>query len=145
MKISIGSDHAGFSLKEVLKEHLTKNGHEVVDCGAYSADRVDYPDYAKPVAKAVSKGDCEMGVLVCGSGIGMCMTANRVKGVRAAVLRDERDAELSRLHNDANMACFGERITDPEASTKLLDLFLATPFEGGRHEARVAKIDSGPE
>jgi len=144
MKISIGSDHAGFALKEVLKRHLAGLGHELTDCGAFSADRTDYPDFAKKVAEGVSSGDSERGVLVCGSGIGMCITANRFRGVRAVVLRDERDAELSRSHNDANVACFGERFTKSGDAAGFLDLFMSTPFEGGRHEARVAKMELKP-
>lgn len=141
MKIAMGSDHAGFELKEMLKDYLQKSGHEVDDCGAPSAERSDYPDYARPVAKAVAEGAADRAVLVCGSGIGMCIAANRVKGVRAAVIRDQFDAEMSRKHNDANIACFGERVSDFGLVCKLLDVFLVTEFEGGRHADRVMKID----
>ena len=141
MKISIASDHAGFNLKEDLKKHLSESGHEAVDLGPPNNERTDYPDYAKRVALSVQNGDVERGVLVCGSGIGMCMTANRFKNVRAAVLHDQYDAQMSRSHNDANVACFGARASDGSAVTELLDIFLSTPFEGGRHTTRVAKIE----
>ena len=142
MRIAIAADHAGFKLKEYLKAHLTSNGHAVEDCGVFSEERADYPDFGREVALRVAGGKAERGVLVCGSGIGMCMAANRVKGVRAVVLRDAFDAEMSRRHNDANVACFGERWAGSENAPALLDLFLATAFEGGRHEARVKKLDS---
>jgi len=140
MRIAIGSDHAGFMLKEAMEEHLAKQGHEVMDLGAHSPDRTDYPDHAAPVARAVAKGEVTCGVLVCGSGIGMCMAANRFPAVRAAVLGDEYDAEMSRRHNDANVACFGARRGDDGGAIELLDIFLKTPFDGGRHEERVAKL-----
>ena len=143
MKIAIGSDHAGFALKEVLKNYLLDKKIEVNDCGAFNEERSDYPDYAKPVARLVEEGKVDCGVLVCGSGIGMCMTANRFDGVRAVVLRDVYDAEMSRKHNDANIACFGGRVSDAGKATELLDIFLSTEFEGGRHENRVKKIDGG--
>lgn len=141
MLIALASDHAGFKLKEKIKRHLSDKGHEVKDLGPSSLDRCDYPDYGFAAAKAVAGGEASFGVLVCGSGIGMCMVANRVKGVRAAVLRDRFDAEMSRRHNDANVACFGERWAGSGNALELLDLFLSTEFEGGRHEARVKKID----
>lgn len=141
MKIAVGSDHAGFTLKESVKVYLKSQGHEVTDLGCHSEERCDYPDYASQVAKAVAGGKAERGVLVCGSGIGMCMSANRVRGVRAAVLRIPEDAQLSRKHNDANVACLGGRLTAPEEAQKLLETFLTTPFEGGRHVSRVGKID----
>lgn len=141
MKIIIGADHAGFHLKEELKKYLKSKGHAVIDVGCNSEERCDYPDYAAQVAKAVAKGSSERGVLVCGSGIGMCMSANRVAGVRAAVLRIPEDAHLSREHNDANVACLGGRINLPDQAKNLLEIFLATPFEGGRHTARIQKIE----
>ncbi|MFH0799074.1 MAG: ribose 5-phosphate isomerase B [Pseudomonadota bacterium] len=141
MRIAVASDHAGFKLKEMLKEHLAAAGHEVADCGAASEERSDYPDYAKEAASLISKGKAERGILVCGSGIGMCIAANRYKGVRAVVIRDENDAVVSRQHNDANAACLGARVTGPDEVRRLVDLFLKTAFEGGRHIARVAKID----
>lgn len=141
MKIALGSDHAGFALKEGLKKYLRTQGHEVQDVGCPSEERCDYPDYAQKVARAVAQKEAERGVLVCGSGIGMCMSANKVKGIRAAVLRIEADAKLSREHNDANVACLGGRITQPDEAQKLLKVFLSTPFEGGRHTGRLAKLE----
>lgn len=144
MRVAIGSDHAGFELKENLKKYLIRRGIEVVDCGPENADRTDYPDYAKKVAGLVQRGDVERGLLMCGTGIGMCMTANRFEGVRAAVLHDNYDAEMSRKHNDANIACFRSREMSHEISlTELLDTFLSTAFEGGRHTNRVKKIERG--
>lgn len=140
MRIAIGSDHAGFVLKEVVKRHLTSLGHEVLDCGTNSDERCDYPDFAREVAKAVDAGTVERGVLVCGSGIGMAIAANRFPGVRAAVLGDEYDAMMGRGHNDVNIACLGARKTAPVMASRLIDLFLMTPFEGGRHQDRVVKL-----
>ncbi len=141
MRIAIGSDHAGFSLKEFIKSHLIEGGYEVVDLGTSSEESVDYTDFARLTAKSVEKGDAARGVLVCGTGIGMAMAANRFRGVRAAVIRDENDAHLSRAHNDANIACLGARVTKPECAAELMDAFLATDFEGDRHERRIAKMD----
>lgn len=140
MQIAIASDHAGFSLKEEIRTLLEKKGYEVTDFGAHSEERTDYPDFARLVAHAVSSGKAERGVLICGTGIGMCMAANRVLRVRAAVLRDNNDATISREHNDANIACLGGRITKPEKAAELLEIFLTTPFEGGRHQKRVEKL-----
>lgn len=144
MKIALGSDHAGFQLKESLKSYLQSQDHEVIDFGCDSEERCDYPDYGYKAVKAVSDGKVERAVLVCGSGIGICMVANKVKGIRAAVLRIEEDAKLSRGHNDANVACFGGRLTDSKKAQKLLDIFLKTPFEGGRHIDRLAKLEKLP-
>lgn len=141
MKIAVGADHAGFKLKEELKGYLKSKGHELIDVGCNSEERCDYPDYAAQVAKAVAGGKAERGVLVCGSGIGMCMTANRVAGVRAAVLRLPEDAKLSREHNDANIACLGGRINPPDQAKSLLEIFLNTAFEGGRHVGRIKKME----
>ncbi len=141
MKVAIGSDHAGFSLKETLKSYLKSKKMDVVDFGTSSEDSVDYPDFAKKAAEAISGGMTEIGVLVCGSGIGMCMTANKFKGVRAVVIGDAFDAEMSRRHNNANVACFGARRTNAGSAKKFLDIWLTTKFEGGRHEGRVKKID----
>lgn len=141
MKVAIASDHAGFKLKEALKAYLKSQRHETIDCGTGSEDSVDYPDLGKKVAGQVSSKAVDVGVLVCGSGIGMCMTANRYKGVRAVVINDEFDAEMSRRHNDANIACLGARKISEDAAKKLLTLWLKTPFEGGRHEKRVRKIE----
>ena len=143
MRIAIAADHAGFTLKEQLKAHLVSKGHAVEDCGVFSEERSDYPDFGREAALRVADHRADRGVLVCGSGIGMCMVANRVGGVRAVVLRDRFDAEMSRRHNDANLACLGARRGDMEETARLLDLFLSTPFDGGRHDERVAKLTKG--
>jgi len=146
MIIAIGSDHAGFVLKEHLRSWLIELGHEVLDLGAYSAERVDYPHFGAEVGRTVAAGKAQFGVAVCGSGQGICMAANKVPGVRAGIIRDSQDAEMTRLHNNANVACFGERVTDPEVAVLALKVFLETAFEGGRHEVRVeqlAELDEG--
>ena len=141
MRIALGSDHAGFALKEALKEWLQTEGHAVTDLGTHSADRTDYPQFGAAVGEAVASGGADFGVAVCGSGQGICMAANKVPGIRAGVIRDVADAEMTRLHNDANVACFGERITPADVAIDALRVFLATSFEGGRHEARVEQLD----
>lgn len=140
MRIVIGSDHAGFRLKEEIKQWLAQAGHAVVDVGTDSEDRVDYPDFGAAVGRAVASGEADRGVAVCGSGQGICMAANKVPGIRAGVVRDREDAEMIRRHNDANVACFGERVTTPEVALGALEVFLATGFDGGRHQARVEKL-----
>lgn len=140
MKIAIAADHAGVGLKDHLKSFLESQHVSVVDFGTNGAESVDYPDYAQKVAEALTSGQVERGVLVCGSAIGMAIAANRNPGVRAVVVRDGFDARMSREHNDANVACFGARVT-PEAQAKeLLKIWLETPFEGGRHQKRVEKL-----
>lgn len=141
-RIAIGSDHAGFHLKEVLAQKLADDGHEVVDCGTNSTDRVDYPDFGAAVGRAVSGGDAALGVCVCGSGIGIAMAANKIAGVRAATVNDVTSAHLTREHNDANVICFGERLIGESVALEALDAFLGAEFEGGRHAPRVAKIDA---
>jgi ribose 5-phosphate isomerase B len=141
MRIAIGADHAGFNLKDHLRARLAEAGHELVDCGTHSADSVDYPDYAALVARAVAGGSAERGILVCGSGIGMAIAANRFAGVRAAACVDLYSAELSRRHNDANVLALGSRIVAAPLAEAIAERFLATPFEGGRHARRVAKLD----
>jgi ribose 5-phosphate isomerase B len=140
MKIAIGADHAGFRVKEELKARLAALGHEVADVGTASEESVDYPDFARRVAEAVAGKLAERGVLVCGTGIGMSMAANRVGGVRAAVVTDEMTTEMSRRHNDANVFCAGARVLAAEKIARLLELWLATPFDGGRHQRRVEKM-----
>lgn len=139
--IAAGCDHGGFSLKTVLIEHLVASGHEVLDLGTHSNERVDYPDFAETVAKSVASGKVEFGLLVCGSGIGVCMAANKVSGIRAATIHDVTSAHLSREHNDANVICLGERLIGPEVAKEALDIFLASEFQEGRHLNRVKKIN----
>jgi ribose 5-phosphate isomerase B len=141
MRIAIGSDHAGFTLKQSLASWLRDQGHDIQDLGTDSTDRTDYPQFGAAVGRAVVAGDADAGVAVCGSGQGISMAANKVPGVRAAVLRTEEDAQMTRAHNDANVACFGERVTDAENAKRVLDVFLATPFDGGRHATRVDQLD----
>lgn len=141
MRVVIGSDHAGFQLKEELKSWLAGEGHEVIDVGTHSDERVDYPEYGEQVARTVMSGDADRGVAVCGSGQGICMAANKVHGIRAGIIRDTQDAEMTRRHNDANVACFGERVTDPAEAIAALRVFLETGFEGGRHADRVLQLD----
>lgn len=140
MKIAIGSDHAGFALKSVLKQWLLDEGHDVVDVGTYSEERVDYPHFGAMVGRAVAAGEVDFGVAVCGSGQGICMAANKIPGVRGGVIRDVSDAEMTRKHNNANVACFGERSTEPDVALAALKVFLETGFEGGRHEIRVEQL-----
>lgn len=142
VSLCLASDHAGLPLKRALKAALEADGHVVRDLGTDSAESVDYPDFARKVAEAVVSGQAPFGVLVCGTGIGMAMTANRHPGIRAAVLHDTTEARLTRAHNDANVACFGARTIGPETAIDALRVFLATPHEGGRHARRVAKIDA---
>lgn len=140
MKISIGSDHAGFEQKQQLVEYLTGLGHEVIDHGPDSDERVDYPDYAVKVAMDVSFKRAEYGVLVCGTGIGMCIFANKIVRVRAANVTIPEFAELARAHNDANVVCLSGRFIDIDTNKKIVDAFLSTEFEGGRHAQRLAKL-----
>ncbi len=141
-RIAVGCDHAGFHLKSTLVTHLKEAGHEVVDCGTTSTDRVDYPDFGAAVGQAVARGDAECGVCVCGSGIGIAMAANKVSGIRAATVHDVTSAQLSKQHNDANVICFGERLIGDIVALQALDAYLAAEFEGGRHAQRVAKLDA---
>ena len=140
MKIAIGSDHAGFELKEKLRAMLERQGHEVTDEGTSTTDSVDYPDYAKKVADDVAGGMATYGVLVCGSGIGMAITANKVPGIRAANVTTEVEAQLMREHNNANVVAVGARLVDETRAEAIVKKFLATAFSGGRHEQRVEKI-----
>lgn len=140
MKIAIGSDHAGFELKEKLRRRLAELGHEVVDFGTDSPQSTDYPDYAAAVACAVSKGKAERGILVCSTGVGMSIAANKCPGIRAALGVNMDEVTLSRAHNDANILTLGAKYTDPETAAGLIDVFLRTPFDGGRHARRLGKI-----
>jgi len=141
MKIAVGSDHAGFALKELLAAHLLDSGHEVIDVGTHSTESVDYPEYGAAVGRSVMSGDAERGLAVCGSGIGICMAANKIPGVRAATVHDVTSATFTRLHNDANVMCVGERFIGPQVALDALDAFLSTEFEGGRHARRTGAID----
>ncbi len=140
MRVSIGSDHAGFEQKQALVDYLKGKGHEVVDRGPANDDRVDYPDYAAPVARDVADGAADYGVLVCGTGIGMAMAADKVPGARAANVINPEFAALCREHNDANVITLSGRFVPLEENERILDAFLATDFGGGRHAGRVEKI-----
>ncbi len=140
MKISLASDHAGFALKEQIAAALREQGHEIEDFGTTSEESVDYPDFAEPASREVASGAADKGVLVCGSGVGVSIAANKVDGVRAVHAHDPDEAELSRRHNNANVLTLGERTTDADTALKIVDRFLSTDFEGGRHERRVEKI-----
>ena len=141
MRIAVASDHAGYELKRVLADVLREGGHEVADLGAdNAADSVDYPDFGQAAARAVAAGEVERAVIVCGSGIGISIAANRVAGARCALVHDATGARLAREHNDANMLALGARLTGPEVARDALAAFLSTPYAGGRHAARVAKL-----
>jgi len=139
--VAIGSDHAGFELKQALKEMLVKQGIAVEDFGTFSTESCDYPDYARLVAGAVSSGAFEKGILVCGSGIGVSIVANKVRRVRAALVADLETAKLSRQHNNANVLCLAGRTTSASQAREIIDVWLKTEFEGGRHGRRVDKIE----
>ena len=141
--IAVASDHAGFDLKEILKRDLQEAGHDVLDLGTNSTQSVDYPDFGSAMADAVASGKAERGVLVCGTGIGISMAANRNPKVRAALVHDVTSARLSRMHNDANVVAFGQRLIGTETAREALKVFLGTEFEGGRHANRVAKLSKG--
>jgi ribose 5-phosphate isomerase B len=140
MRIALGADHAGYQLKDQIKLHLQQQGIDVRDEGTSSAESVDYPDYARAVAHDVSERRADLGVLVCGSGIGMAITANKVDGIRAANISSEYEAQMSREHNNANVLALGARIVNADEAFRIVDKWLATPFAGGRHERRVEKI-----
>ena len=135
--IAIGSDHGGYLLKEEIKKHLKEKGYEVKDFGTDSTASCDYPVYAEKVCRAVQSGECEKGILICGTGIGMSMCANKCKGIRAAVCGDHFSAEFTRKHNNANVLCLGARVIGAGVAMQLVDIFLTTEYEGGRHEKRV--------
>lgn len=141
MKIIVGSDHGGFELKEMVKKHLTSKGYEVKDIGAYDLASVDYPDYGKMAAEMVAKGEVDRGIIICGTGIGISIAANKVKGIRCALCTNEYMAKMSRLHNDANMLALGARVLGVGIALDMVDCWLSTEFEGGRHETRVNKIE----
>ncbi|MBE6789011.1 MAG: ribose 5-phosphate isomerase B [Ruminococcaceae bacterium] len=138
--IAIASDHGGFKLKGAIIKFLAENGYEYKDFGTNSTESCDYADFAKAVALSVKSGECEKGILVCGTGIGMSLAANKVKGIRAALCGDYFSAKYTRLHNDSNIICLGERVTGEGLALELVDVFLKTEFEGGRHALRIEKI-----
>jgi ribose 5-phosphate isomerase B len=140
MKIALGADHAGYQLKDQIKQHLEQQGISVRDEGTSSADSVDYPDYARAVAHDVSEHRADLGILVCGSGIGMAITANKVDGIRAANVSTEYEAQMSREHNNANVLALGARIINADTAFRIVDKWLTAQFAGGRHERRVEKI-----
>lgn len=142
MRVAVGADHAGYELKDRLAHWLRDAGHEVDDVGTHSAKSVDYPDPAATVARRVAAGDAERGVLVCGTGLGMTMTANRVAGVRAATCNDLYCARMARAHNDANVVSIGARVVGEGVALEVVRLFVETAFEGGRHQRRVDKINA---
>jgi ribose 5-phosphate isomerase B len=142
MKISLGSDHAGYRLKEKVKELVTSLGHEVVDCGTFNEEPVDYPLFIRPAAEAVARGECDRGVVFGGSGNGEAMAANKVRGVRCALCWNLETARLSRQHNDANVLSLGQRVIAEDLALNIVQIWLETPFEGGRHVRRVEQLNA---
>jgi ribose 5-phosphate isomerase B len=141
MKIIVGSDHGGFNLKRAIVDDLKEKGVDVTDFGPETAESVDYPDYAKPLAEKVAAGEYDKGILVCGTGIGMSISANKVKGIRSALVHDTFSAKATRQHNDSNVLAMGERVIGAGLALDIVDIWLNTEFEGGRHERRVCKIE----
>jgi ribose 5-phosphate isomerase B len=140
MRIAVGTDHRGFAIREKVVDSLRQLGHEVIDVGTFSPEAVDYPDIAADVAHKVSRGEVERGILVCGTGLGMCIAANKVRGVRAAPCHDDITAEMSRRHNDSNVLCLSADLLGERLIDRMIEIWLTTPFEGGRHARRVDKI-----
>ena len=140
MKLAIACDHGAYTLKETVKKHLTEKGYEVEDFGTHSLDSCDYPDFAGPAAQAVAAGDCEKGIVLCTTGIGVSITANKVKGIRCALLHDLLSAKMTRQHNDTNMMAIGAAITGEKLALEIIDTWLTTEFEGGRHQRRIDKM-----
>ena len=140
MKIAMGADHGGFSLKETITQHLEEQGHEILDLGTYDTASCHYPVYAEKVARAVAAGQAERGILVCGTGIGMSIAANKIPGIRAAAVSDCFTAQATREHNDANILCLGERTVGPGLAMRIVDTYLAAQFQGGRHQTRLDMI-----
>ena len=140
MRIAVGSDHAGFELKQTICGHLDGAGHTVIDVGTDGTDSVDYPDFGAAVGRTVAGGDADLGIAVCGSGIGICIAANKISGIRAATVHDVTSARLSRQHNNANVMCVGQRLIGSEVAVDAVAAFVASSFDGGRHARRVDKI-----
>ena len=142
MKIALGCDHGGYALKCELARHLEELGHEVKDCGCYSTESCDYPEFGEAAARAVASGECERGIVICTTGIGISIAANKVAGIRCAHCADSLEAEMTRRHNDANMMAIGAGFTGPVLAKRMVEVFLTTGFEGGRHERRVNKLNA---
>ncbi|CCZ94687.1 sugar-phosphate isomerase RpiB/LacA/LacB family [Corallococcus sp. CAG:1435] len=142
MKIAMASDHGGLDLKNRVKQYLEECGHQVVNFGTYTADSCDYPDFARPCAEAVANGSCERGIVVCTTGIGVSIVANKVKGVRCALCTNSDMATMTRRHNNANVLAMGQRYVDFDTAKQIVNAFLSTPFDGGRHQRRVDKIET---
>lgn len=145
MKIAVACDHGGFQLKKAVIAYLNEHDYEVVDFGCHDETSCDYPDYAGPAAKAVAKGECEKGIVICGTGIGVSMTANKVKGIRCALVHDVFSAKATRQHNDTNMMAMGQRIIGEGLALEIVDAWLNTNYEGGRHDLRIEKMMSFEE
>ena len=142
MKIAMGCDHGGYELKEIIKKDLIEQGHEIMDCGTYSLESCDYPVFGEAAARAVASGECERGIVICTTGIGISIAANKVRGIRCAHCADALEATLCRQHNNANMIAIGAGFTGPKLASAMVQAFLATEFEGGRHARRVALMDA---
>ncbi len=142
MTISLGCDHGGLELKEAVKAHLEEKGYSVKDCGTYTKDSCDYPDFGEAAARAVASGACEKGIVICTTGIGISIAANKVRGIRCALLSDPLSARMTRLHNDTNMMALGAAIVGPMLALEIVDTWLETEFEGGRHQRRVDKLSA---
>jgi ribose 5-phosphate isomerase B len=140
IKIALGSDHAGYLLKETIKKFLLEKEYEFKDYGTFKMDSCDYPEYAYKVGQAVVSGESDMGILVCGTGIGMCITVNKIKGIRGAIAHDVQTAQLSRLHNNANVLCLGGRVLNEAMALEIVNTWMNTSFEGGRHQGRLNLI-----
>ncbi len=140
MKLSMGCDHGGYPLKEQLKAYLEQQGYEILDCGTHSTDSCDYPDFGQAAAQAVASGECGRGIVICTTGIGISIAANKVPGIRCALCGDPFAAEMTRRHNDANVLALGAGMVGPSLARRIVDVFLSTGFEGGRHQRRVDKL-----
>jgi ribose 5-phosphate isomerase B len=140
MKIAIGNDHAAFEMKNEIREYLEGKGYEVLDVGCHSGDRVDYPDYAEKIGNAVVSGEADLGIAICGTGVGMSIAVNKIRGIRAVCCSEPYSAKLSRQHNDSNVLCFGARVIGPELAKMIVDEWLGASFLGAHHSARVEKI-----
>lgn len=143
MKIAIASDHGGFEYKEILKDYLSELGHEYIDFGTYSKDSMDYPDVVFPASEAVAKQECERGIVICSTGVGVSITANKIKGIRCALVSDLMTAKLTREHNDTNMLAMGQFVIGAPMMKEIVRIWLETTFQGGRHSRRIAKIEGG--